>query len=117
MRRLNLVFLMGVVMALLVLGGAAYLVHGRQVQRHTSALLDRARKAEALQNAEKLGRKPCVLDPLDFAIFQRSRKNCRPGDLADLKGGGNDRGGLPSMAGDSTIPKYSVKFSFRTFAG
>ena len=31
MRKLNLVFLLGVVMALLVLSGAAYLVRGRQV--------------------------------------------------------------------------------------
>ena len=46
MRKLNLVFLLGVVMAVLVLSGAAYLVHGRQVQRNASALLDRARKAE-----------------------------------------------------------------------
>ena len=46
MRKLNLIFLLGVVMAVLVLGGAAYLVRGRQVQRNASALLDRARKAE-----------------------------------------------------------------------
>jgi cellulose synthase operon protein C len=46
MRKLNLVFLLGVVMALLVLGGAVYLVHNRQVVRNASALLDHARKAE-----------------------------------------------------------------------
>jgi hypothetical protein len=33
MRKLDLVFLIGVVMAQLVLSGAAYLVHGRQAQR------------------------------------------------------------------------------------
>src|SRR5271165_4363021 len=46
MRKLNLVFLLGVVMALLVLGGAAYFVRGRRVQRNASALLDSARKDE-----------------------------------------------------------------------
>jgi len=46
MRKLNLVFLLGVVMALLMLSGATYLVHGRQVERNASALLDHARKAE-----------------------------------------------------------------------
>src|SRR5208337_3675371 len=46
MRRLNLVFLLGLVMALLALSGAVYLVHGGQVQRNASALLDRARKDE-----------------------------------------------------------------------
>ena len=59
MRKLNLVFLLGVVMAVLVLGGAAHLVHGRQVQRNASALLDRARKAEeqgeGAKAAEALG--------------------------------------------------------------
>ncbi len=53
MRKLNLVFLFGVVMALLVLGGAAYLVRGRQVQRNVSALLDRARKDEEQGKASK----------------------------------------------------------------
>src|SRR5271157_2694756 len=46
MRKLNLVFLLGLVMALLALSGAVYLVHGRQVQRNASVLLDRARKDE-----------------------------------------------------------------------
>ena len=44
MRKLNLVFLVSVFMALLVLGGAAYLVRGHQIQRNASALLDRAQK-------------------------------------------------------------------------
>ena len=46
MRKLNLVFLVSAVMALFVLGGAAYLVRGRQVQRNASALLDRAHSEE-----------------------------------------------------------------------
>ena len=53
MRKLNLVFLLGLVMALLALSGAAYLVHGRQVQRNASALLDRARKDEEQGKASK----------------------------------------------------------------
>ena len=53
MRKLNLVFLLGVVMAVLVLGGAAYLARGRQVQRNASALLDRARKDEEQGKASK----------------------------------------------------------------
>jgi len=46
MRKLNLGFLLSVVLALLVLSGAVYLVHDRQVVRNASALLDHARKAE-----------------------------------------------------------------------
>ncbi len=46
MRKLNLVFLVSAVMALFVLGGAAYVVRGRQVQRNASALLDRAHGEE-----------------------------------------------------------------------
>ena len=53
MRKLNLIFLLGVVMAVLVLGGAAYLARGRQVQRNASALLDRARKDEEQGKASK----------------------------------------------------------------
>src|SRR5271157_2471678 len=53
MRKLNLVFLLGLVMALLALSGAACLVHGRQVQRNASALLDRARKDEEQGKASK----------------------------------------------------------------
>ena len=59
MRKLNLVFLVSVVMALFVLSGAAYVVRGRQVQRNASALLDRARKDEeqgqGAKAAEALG--------------------------------------------------------------
>src|SRR5208337_2185649 len=59
MRKLNLVFLIGVVMAVLALGGAAYLVRGRQVQRNVSALLDRAHRDEeqgqGAKAAEALG--------------------------------------------------------------
>jgi len=60
MRKLALVFLIGVVMALLVLGGAVNLVHNRQVVRNASALLDHARKAEergeVLKTSEELRR-------------------------------------------------------------
>ncbi len=47
MRRLNLVFLAILLAGLSLLGGGMYLVHGFQVQRNASSLLDRARRAEA----------------------------------------------------------------------
>ena len=47
MRRLNLVFLAVLVVVVAVLGGGIHLVHGFQMQRNASALLDRARRAEA----------------------------------------------------------------------
>jgi cellulose synthase operon protein C len=53
MRKLNLIFLMSMVMALLLVGGGAYLVHGRQVQQNASALLNRARKDEVQNNGSK----------------------------------------------------------------
>ena len=46
-RQLNLVFLIGLLTVLIVLGGATYFVHGFQVQRNAAALLDRAHKAES----------------------------------------------------------------------
>ncbi len=53
MRRLNPVFLLGLVVALLALSGATYLVHGHQVQRNASVLLDRARKDQELGKASQ----------------------------------------------------------------
>ena len=47
MRRINLVFLAGLVIALAVFGGASYLVRSYQLRRNASVLLDRARSAEA----------------------------------------------------------------------
>src|SRR5262249_18277908 len=47
MRRLNLVLLAILVVGLGVLGGGLHLVHGVQVRRNASPLLDRARRAEA----------------------------------------------------------------------
>ena len=52
-RRLNLVFLAILLAAVTVLGGAMHLVHGFQVQRNASALLERARRAEAGHDLEK----------------------------------------------------------------
>ena len=46
MRKLNLVFLVSLVLVLFLLGGAAYLVRGRQVQRNASSLFDRAKREE-----------------------------------------------------------------------
>ena len=46
MRRLDLCFLTSTLTVLLVLGGAVYVVHGRQMQRNSSALLVRARREQ-----------------------------------------------------------------------
>ena len=46
-RRLNLAFLATLFATVAVLGGGMHLVHGFQMQRNASALLDRARRAEA----------------------------------------------------------------------
>ena len=53
MRRLNLVFLAVLLAAVALLGGGMHLVHGFQVRRNASALLDRARRAEAGNDLEK----------------------------------------------------------------
>ena len=59
MRKLNLAFLAVVLAMLAVLGGAFHLVHSYQIRRNASALLDRARRAEADKDlgkaAESLG--------------------------------------------------------------
>ena len=57
MRRLNLVFLAILVVGLGLFGGGMHLVHGFQMRRNASALLDRARRAEAdndLAKAEQI---------------------------------------------------------------
>ena len=53
MRRLNLLFLGILLTVIVVLGGGMHLVHGIQVRRNASALLDRARSAEADKDLEK----------------------------------------------------------------
>ena len=53
MRRLNLRFLAVLLAAIAVFGGGMHLVHGIQVQRNASSLLDRARRAEAGNDREK----------------------------------------------------------------
>jgi tetratricopeptide (TPR) repeat protein len=53
MRRLNLVFLAILLVAAALLGGGVQLLHGFQVRRNASALLDRARQAEADHDLEK----------------------------------------------------------------
>src|SRR5271157_3889693 len=47
MRMLNLIFLVVLLAALAVFSGGMHVVHGIQVQRKASSLLDRARRAEA----------------------------------------------------------------------
>src|SRR3954452_23915910 len=47
MRKLNLVFLIGLLTVSFVLGGATYFVHGFQIKRNAAALLERARKSES----------------------------------------------------------------------
>src|SRR5208337_2381938 len=53
MRTLNLAFLLILLAVLAGFSGAMYLVHGMQVQRKASSLLDRARIAEAANDLEK----------------------------------------------------------------
>ena len=53
MRRFNLVFLMVLLAVVALLGGSIHLVHGIQIKRNASALLDRARRAEAGNDLEK----------------------------------------------------------------
>lgn len=47
MRKLNLVFLAGLIVVALVLGVGTYFVHDHQVERNASALVNRAKKLEA----------------------------------------------------------------------
>jgi tetratricopeptide (TPR) repeat protein len=53
MRKLNLVFLIGLLAAVAVLGVGVHFVHAFQVRRNASALLDRADRAEAGKDLEK----------------------------------------------------------------
>jgi cellulose synthase operon protein C len=53
MRRLNLAFLAILFMGVVLLGGGMHLVHGFQMQRNASVLLDRARRAEVANDLEK----------------------------------------------------------------
>jgi cellulose synthase operon protein C len=53
MRRLNLIFLAVLVIAATVLGGGIHLMHGFQMRRNASALLDRARRAESADDLAK----------------------------------------------------------------
>jgi tetratricopeptide (TPR) repeat protein len=55
MRRLNLVFVAILLAAVALFGAGMHLVHGVQVWRNASALLDRARRAEADKDLEKAG--------------------------------------------------------------
>src|SRR4051794_5190715 len=53
MRKLNLVFLTGLVIALSMFGGASYFVHSYQLQKNASVFLDRASRAEAEKDLDK----------------------------------------------------------------
>ncbi len=53
MRRLNLVFLAVLLVVVAAFGGGMHLMHGFQMQRNASALLERARRAEAGNDLEK----------------------------------------------------------------
>ena len=53
MRRLNFKFLLVLLVAIAVFGGGMHFVHGVQIQRNASALLDRAKRAEASNDLEK----------------------------------------------------------------
>jgi tetratricopeptide (TPR) repeat protein len=52
-REPNLLFGLGLVIVLAVLGGSIYFVHAHQVRRYASVLLDRARRAEADKDLAK----------------------------------------------------------------
>jgi predicted Zn-dependent protease len=52
-RELNLLFGLGLVIVVAVLGGTIHFVHAYQVRRYASVLLDRARRAEADEDLEK----------------------------------------------------------------
>ena len=52
MRRLNVLFLGILLTVIVVLGGGMHLVHGIQIRRNASVLLDRARKAETGKDLE-----------------------------------------------------------------
>jgi len=53
MRKLHVGFLVGFIMVLGLCGGGTYLLHGVQMRRHASSLLDRARTAEAGGNLRR----------------------------------------------------------------
>ena len=53
MRRINLIFLAILLAGVTLLGGGIYLLHGIQMRRNASALLDHARRAEAAQDLQK----------------------------------------------------------------
>ena len=74
MRRLNLVFLAILLVAAALLGGGTHLLHGFQVRRNASALLERARRAEAdhdLEKAEQALEKYLNLEREDAAAWER----------------------------------------------
>jgi hypothetical protein len=60
MTRLNLAFLAILVVGTGLFGGGLLLVHGIQVRRHAAVLLDRARRAEARQEPQKVALVPAL---------------------------------------------------------
>jgi hypothetical protein len=54
MRQLNLFFLAILLVALSLFGGSIHVVHGVQMRRNASALLDRARRGESANQPEKV---------------------------------------------------------------
>ncbi len=54
MRRLSLVFLAILIAGIILFGGAMHLVHGIQVRRNASTLLEDARRAEANKDPVKV---------------------------------------------------------------
>ena len=74
MRRLDLVFLAVLMIGAAALGGGVHLVHGFQIRRNASALLDRARRAESaadLAKAEESLRSYLKLRPQDGSAWVR----------------------------------------------
>ena len=61
MRQLNLVFMAILVVGLALFGGGLHLVHGFQMRRNASALLDHAHHAEAGNEVDKAEEAPAPL--------------------------------------------------------
>src|SRR2546423_1798953 len=74
MRKLNFIFLIGLLAVLAVLGVGTHFLHAYQVRRNASALLDRAERAQAgkdLETAEQSLSQYVNLRPEDGPAWKR----------------------------------------------
>ena len=93
MRRLNLVFLAILLAVVAVFGGGMHLVHGFQIRRNASALLDRARRAEAGKDLEKA--EQSLSEYLNLGARTGRVGVVRPGRRSARLGSPAARSGLP----------------------